>query len=74
MTDVGSGGTRDRPFRLATRSSPLALWQANLVARLLRRRHPRLRVSLVPLVSSGDRDRATTLYESSSVGMFVKEI
>jgi len=61
-------------LRLATRASPLALWQARWVARELRRRHPGLAVRLVPVVSGGDRDRATALYASSSVGMFVKEI
>ncbi|MBA2479428.1 MAG: hydroxymethylbilane synthase [Planctomycetes bacterium] len=64
----------DRLFRLATRASPLALWQARLVAHALRRRHAGLQVTLVPIVSSGDADRSTTLYESSTVGMFVKEI
>ncbi len=61
-------------FRIATRSSPLALWQARWVASRLRRLHPRLRVRLVPIVSSGDRDRVTALYDSSTVGMFVREI
>lgn len=61
-------------FRLATRASPLALWQARHVAAALRWRHPWLRVTLVPLTSSGDRDRATALYASSTVGMFVREI
>jgi hydroxymethylbilane synthase len=61
-------------LRLATRASPLALWQARWVAGLLRRRHPGVRVRLVPIVSSGDRDRATALYDASTVGMFVKEI
>ena len=61
-------------LRLATRSSPLALWQARWVARLLCRAHPGLRVSLVKLTSGGDADRVTPLYASSDVGMFVKEI
>ena len=61
-------------FRLATRASPLALWQARWVVRALCARHPRLRVRLVPIVSSGDRDRSTALYDSATVGMFVKEI
>ncbi len=63
-----------RPLRLATRASPLALWQARWVAGLLRRAHPGLAVVLVPLTSTGDHDRATALYASSNVGMFVKEI
>ncbi len=62
------------PLRLATRSSPLALWQARWVAGRLRAAHPGLRVVLVPLVSAGDLDRSTALYASSSVGVFVREI
>lgn len=61
-------------FRLATRSSPLALWQARWVARLLRRAHPSLRVVLVPVVSGGDADRTTPLYGMGNVGVFVKEV
>lgn len=61
-------------LRLATRASPLALWQARHAAARLRAAHPGLAVTLVPLTSSGDRDRATPLYESASVGLFVKEI
>lgn len=61
-------------LRLATRSSPLALWQAHWVAARLRTAHPGLDVRLVPLTSSGDLDRSTALYASSSVGVFVREI
>ena len=61
-------------LRLATRSSPLALWQARWVAERLRRAHPGLRVTLVPMTSSGDLDRTTALYASGSVGVFVREI
>ena len=63
-----------RTFRLATRASPLALWQAKWVAARLHTAHPGLRVVLVPMQSSGDLDRVTTLYQSSSVGVFVREI
>ena len=63
-----------RSLRLATRASPLALWQANWVAKRLRTAHPGLHVVLVPMHSSGDLDRVTTLYQSSTVGVFVREI
>jgi len=63
-----------RPFRLATRASPLALWQARDVARRLRRAHPGLRVTLVPLVSTGDRDLTTPLFGLGIQGVFVKEV
>jgi len=63
-----------RILRLATRASPLALWQARWVAAQLRAAHPGLRVVLVPMHSSGDLDRVTTLYQSATVGVFVREI
>ncbi len=61
-------------LRLATRMSPLALWQAGEVARLLRRRHPRLRTVLVPMDASGDGDHATPLYRLGTIGIFCKEV
>ncbi|MBA3847976.1 MAG: hydroxymethylbilane synthase [Planctomycetes bacterium] len=62
------------PLRLATRASPLALWQARHVATLLRRAHPGLAVTLVPVISTGDSDRSKPLYASDTVGVFVKEV
>ncbi len=41
-------------LRIATRSSPLALWQAEEVARRLKPLYPDLRVVLVQLKSRGD--------------------
>src|SRR4051812_4245210 len=61
-------------FRIATRKSPLALWQARHVARLLRQAHPGLQVKLVPVVSGGDIDRTTPLYKMDDVGVFVREV
>jgi hydroxymethylbilane synthase len=63
-----------RVLRLATRSSPLALWQARHAAAALRRAHPGLRVELVPMVSGGDLDLATPLYRMGTVGVFCKEV
>jgi hydroxymethylbilane synthase len=62
------------PFRLATRASPLAMWQAHHTAGLLRRAHPGLRVELVPVTSHGDIDLTTPLYAMGGVGVFCKEV
>lgn len=63
-----------RVLRLATRGSPLALWQARTVAAILRRSRPGLRTRLVVVVSGGDADRATPLYRMPTVGVFCKEV
>lgn len=60
-------------LRIATRRSPLALWQANHVKERLEARHPGLQVSLVPLSTSGDR-LPTSLTEAGGKGLFVKEL
>jgi hydroxymethylbilane synthase len=44
----------DRPLRLGTRKSALALAQSGQMARALEARHPGLTVELVPIVTKGD--------------------
>lgn len=61
-------------LRIATRSSPLAKWQANRVAAVLRRRWPGLRTRLVPVTAAADIDLATPLYRLGTVGVFCKEV
>ncbi len=61
-------------LRIATRRSALALWQAEHVAGLLRGRHPGLDVSLVPIVTSGDRIQDRPLAEVGGKGLFIKEL
>jgi hydroxymethylbilane synthase len=63
-----------RTLKIATRKSPLALWQANHVADLLRRNHPGLDVSLLELSTEGDRFLQAPLSQIGGKGLFVKEI
>ncbi len=63
-----------RRLRIATRKSPLALWQARHVAELLARRQPGLETSLVEMTTSGDRFLHAPLAEIGGKGMFIKEI
>ncbi len=44
-----------REIRIATRKSALALWQAEYVKARLEKAHPGLLVTLVPMVSRGDK-------------------
>jgi hydroxymethylbilane synthase len=61
-------------MRIATRKSPLALWQAEHVAALLRAAHAGLEVDLVPLVTQGDRIQDRSLAAIGGKGLFIKEL
>ena len=61
-------------IRIATRRSPLAKWQANHVASLLRGNEPGLDVRLHELVTRGDKILDVPLADVGGKGLFVKEI
>ncbi len=63
-----------RPLRIATRRSRLALWQAQHVAARLAARQPGLVVSLVPIVTEGDRIQERSLAAAGGKGLFIKEL
>ncbi|MDA3135467.1 hydroxymethylbilane synthase [Atlantibacter subterraneus] len=64
----------DNVLRIATRQSPLALWQAHFVKNRLEAFHPRLTVELVPMVTKGDIILDTPLAKVGGKGLFVKEL
>jgi len=61
-------------LKLATRGSTLARWQADEVARLLRRADPHLDVELVVVETTGDRRQDLPVWELGGQGVFVKEV
>jgi hydroxymethylbilane synthase len=61
-------------IRIATRKSPLAKWQANHVADLLRAQEPGLQVELHELMTRGDKILEVPLAQVGGKGLFVKEI
>jgi hydroxymethylbilane synthase len=63
-----------RPIRIATRKSALALWQAEYVKARLEQAHPGIEVSLVPMVSRGDKLLDSPLSKIGGKGLFVKEL
>jgi hydroxymethylbilane synthase len=63
-----------KTLRIATRKSPLALWQANEVARQLQDLHPTLGVELVTMTTRGDKILDTPLNKVGGKGLFVKEL
>ena len=63
-----------RTLTIATRESPLALWQAHYVEAELRRAHPQLEVKLLGMTSRGDQLLDVPLAKVGGKGLFVKEL
>ena len=61
-------------IRLATRGSPLAVLQTELVSELLRRAHAGLDVEPVVVRTRGDRDTSSPLDQIGGQGVFVTEV
>ena len=64
----------DKVLRIATRQSPLALWQAHYVKERLESCHPGLSVELVPMDTRGDEILDTPLAKVGGKRLFVKEL
>jgi hydroxymethylbilane synthase len=63
-----------RLLRIATRKSPLALWQSEHVAAALRAAHSGLDVVLVPMSTRGDEVLDRSLAAIGGKGLFLKEL
>ena len=61
-------------IRIATRKSPLALWQANHIKARLEALHPQLVVELLPMSTRGDHILDSPLSKVGGKGLFVKEL
>ncbi|MEI8208633.1 MAG: hydroxymethylbilane synthase [Methylococcales bacterium] len=61
-------------IRIATRQSPLALWQAEHVAALLVEAFPNVTTELVKMVTRGDKILDAPLAKVGGKGLFVKEL
>ncbi len=61
-------------LRIATRKSPLAMWQAEHVTARLKALHPALEVELVGMVTKGDKILDSPLSKVGGKGLFVKEL
>ena len=64
----------NKVIRIATRQSPLALWQAEHVAALLSRSFPEVTPQLVKMVTRGDKILDAPLAKVGGKGLFVKEL
>ena len=61
-------------FRIGTRKSALALWQANWVQSELLKHFPSLSIQLVTITPKGDKLLDVPLADVGGKGLFVKEI
>lgn len=61
-------------IRIATRQSPLAIWQAEYVATKLEQLFPELKTVLVKMVTRGDKILDAPLAKVGGKGLFVKEL
>jgi len=61
-------------IRIATRKSPLALWQAEHVATRLEKAFPEVKAELVRMVTRGDKIIDAPLAKVGGKGLFVKEL
>ena len=63
-----------KSLRIATRESPLALWQAEFIRDELLRHHQSLSVELIGMTTKGDQWLASPLSEVGGKGLFIKEL
>ena len=61
-------------LRIATRTSALALWQANYIAKTITSIHKNIKVELVEIVTKGDKWLDGPLHEIGGKGLFIKEL
>jgi len=74
MARKGSAANMKSTLRIATRQSPLALWQAHYVKDQLKKIHPACVFELVPLITEADRQPSVPLADIGGKGLFVKEL
>ena len=64
----------DRKLRIASRTSPLALFQTHEVIDRLKDVHPDWTFSIVPISTKGDKDQNTSLQNLGQTGIFTKAL
>jgi hydroxymethylbilane synthase len=61
-------------LKIATRKSPLAMWQAEHATALLTQLHPDLKIEIVGMTTRGDKILDAPLAKVGGKGLFVKEL
>lgn len=65
---------KNKIIRIATRNSPMAVWQASAFRQQLLQRHPAFRVEIIGMSTKGDEDTTRPLQEIGGKSLFVKEL
>lgn len=74
MSSASTAGPTTTSLVIATRESPLALWQAEHVRERLRAKFPSMTVELLGMTTQGDRIVDRSLSKVGGKGLFVKEL
>lgn len=70
MSDLSSPA----PIRIATRSSKLALWQAEYIKSLLNTAAPDVPVEIIHISTKGDQNQTDALRQFGGTGVFTREV
>lgn len=63
-----------RSLKIASRGSKLALVQSNYICNLLKNLSGNIDISIVEILTKGDRDKSDFLYNTDSMGFFTSEV
>ena len=74
MSSTTPSNMSEQLVRIATRESPLALWQAEFIKAGLQAAHPGLQVELLGMTTQGDQILDSPLAKIGGKGLFVKEL
>lgn len=64
----------NKPLRIATRKSPLAIWQAQYISAELKKLYPDINIELVKMSTQGDKIINSPLSKFGGKGLFIKEL
>ena len=74
LNKISSNLIMKKDIRIGTRSSKLALWQANFVKTFLINNFADINIEIVPITTQGDKNQIDSIDSVGGKGVFIKEI
>ena len=74
LNKISSNLIMKKDIRMGTRSSKLALWQANFVKTFLINNFADINIEIVPITTQGDKNQIDSIDSVGGKGVFIKEI